>query len=101
MGLALVCSLFTTPGDTVFIEKPTYFLALKIFSDYHLKAVSIPVDEDGMIIEALEEALAQHRPSLLYTIPTFQNPSGYTLSAERRERMVALSRQHQFPDRRR
>ncbi len=96
MGLALVCSLFTKPGDTIFVEEPSYFLALKIFSDYHLKTVSIPVDENGLIIDALEKALTRHRPSLLYTIPTFQNPTGYTLSDERRARLVALSRHHHF-----
>lgn len=96
MGLALACSLFTQPGDTIFVEEPTYFLAFKVFRDYHLKVISLPVDENGMVIEALEEALQQHHPSLIYSVPTFQNPSGYTLSEERRVRLVALSRQHNF-----
>lgn len=96
MGLALACSLFTQPGDTILVEEPTYFLALKVFTDYHLKPVSIPVDEKGMIMEALQQALKQHHPSLLYTIPTFQNPSGITLSEERRKQLVKLSRDDNF-----
>jgi 2-aminoadipate transaminase len=96
MGLDLVCTLFTHPGDTIFVEEPTYFLALKIFADHQLEVIAIPVDQDGLIIEILEDALTRHRPSLLYTVPTFQNPSGCTLSAVRRERLVSLSREHDF-----
>ena len=96
MGLALICSLLTQPGDAILVEEPSYFLALKIFADYHLKPIAIPIDENGLIIEALEEAIIRHRPKMLYTIPTFQNPSGYTLSEERRVKLAALSREHNF-----
>lgn len=95
-GLDLICTFFTKPGDTVFVEEPSYFLALHIFADRHLKVVSIPTDEDGLIIEALEEKLAEHRPAFLYTVPVFHNPSGITLSASRRERLVALSEAYDF-----
>jgi DNA-binding transcriptional MocR family regulator len=67
-----------------------------IFRDYHLNVVGIPMDQNGLIVEALEEKLARHRPVFLYTIPTFHNPSAATLPAERRERLVALSQQHDF-----
>lgn len=96
MGLALVCSLFSKPGDTILVEEPTYFLALKIFNDCRLKPVSIPVDQNGMDLDVLELTLKQHRPSLLYTIPTFQNPSGVTLSEEKRIRLVELSKEYNF-----
>lgn len=95
-ALDLVCTRFTQPGDTIFVEEPTYFLALFIFRDYRLNLVGIPMDENGLIIEALEEKLAQHRPVFLYTIPTFHNPSAVTLSAERRERLLRLSQEHNF-----
>jgi 2-aminoadipate transaminase len=95
-GLDLTCTLFTRPGDTIFVEEPSYFLALRIFADHHLRLVSIPVDENGMIVEALEEALKKEHPALVYTIPTFQNPSGYTLSAARRSYLAQLSREHNF-----
>jgi 2-aminoadipate transaminase len=95
-GIDLACTLFTRPGDIVLVEEPTYLFALKIFADHQLKPVPIPVDEDGLVIDALEEALVRYQPALLYTVPTFQNPSGSTLSALRRERLVALSQEHNF-----
>ncbi len=95
-ALGLICHTFTRPGDTIFVEDRTYFLALGIFADYGLNAVAIPTDENGLIIEALEEKLAVHSPVCLYTIPTFQNPTGVTLSQSRRERLVALSQRHNF-----
>jgi len=94
--LDLICSLLTEPGDTIFIEEPSYFLALRIFADYKLNIVGIPVDQDGLIIEALEEKLAEHRPVFLYTIPVFHNPAGVTLSAVRREQLIKLSEQYDF-----
>jgi 2-aminoadipate transaminase len=95
-GLDFICRLFTRPGDTIFVEKPTYSLALGIFSDHQLRVVGLPMDEDGLIIEALEEALAHQPPIFLYTIPTFHNPTGRTLSAARREKLIQLSQAYKF-----
>jgi DNA-binding transcriptional MocR family regulator len=95
-ALDLICTLYTQPGDTVLVEEPTYFLALRIFADHHLRVVSIATDEQGLQIETLEEALAQVRPALLYIIPTHQNPSGATLPLERRRRLVELAQEHGF-----
>ncbi len=95
-GLDLICTLFTRPGDTIFVEEPSYFLALRIFADHGLDIVSLPMDEKGLIIEALEEKLSQHTPAFLYTVPTFHNPSSVTLSAVRREQLVQLSQKHSF-----
>ncbi len=96
MGLDLLCSLFTRAGDTIFVEEPTYFLALRIFTDHRLNIVSLPMDADGLIPEVLKEALTRHRPVFLYSVPTFHNPSSVTLAAERRQRLVALSREYDF-----
>ncbi len=95
-ALDLICTLFAAPGDIVFVEEPTYFLALRIFSDHRLRVVSIPTDEEGLIVEALEEELAKTRPVFLYTVPTHQNPSGATLAAERRRRLAELSTEQEF-----
>ena len=95
-GLDFICRLFTRPGDTIFIEKPTYSLALGIFTDHRLNVVGLPMDEDGLIIETLEEELAHQTPVFIYTIPTFHNPTGHTLSAARREKLVQLSREYNF-----
>ncbi|MBX2998107.1 MAG: PLP-dependent aminotransferase family protein [Caldilineaceae bacterium] len=96
-ALDLICTQFAQPGDTVFVEEPSYFLALRILrEDHQLNVISLPVDENGLIIDAVKDALARHRPAFLYTIPAFQNPTGYTLSAERRQRLIALSQEHDF-----
>ncbi len=95
-ALDLFCTVFAHSGDTIFVEEPSYFLALRIFADHGLHVVSIPTDGSGLIIEALEDALRTHRPKFLYIIPVFQNPSGHTLTQERRERLLSLSRVHGF-----
>lgn len=95
-ALELICTCFTRPGDTVFVEEPTYFLALRLFADRGLNLVGVPIDDHGLIIEALEAKLAESHPSLLYTIPVFHNPTGVTLPESRREKLVALGRTHGF-----
>jgi len=95
-GLDLLCSLFTQAGDTIFVEEPSYFLALKIFADHHLNVISIETDENGLIPASLEEKLAGSRPRFLYLIPTFQNPTGHTLLQERRKQIVQLAQEHDF-----
>lgn len=95
-ALDFICERFTQPGDTVFVEQPAYFLAFQIFRDHGLNIVAIDMDQHGLSIEALQEALQKSKPALLYTIPSFSNPGGQSLSTERRERLVDLSRQHDF-----
>ncbi len=95
-ALDLLCTCFTQAGDTIFVEEPTYFLALKIFADHHLDVVSIPIDEHGLIIDALEEKLARYQPKFLYTVPIHQNPSGAILSEARRARLKEIAQQHDF-----
>ncbi len=92
-ALDVLCTLLTRPGDTVFVEEPSYFLALHIFADHGLRVLSLPTDESGLIIDSLEEALDVSNPKFLYIIPVFQNPSGHTLSEERRRRLLELSRE--------
>jgi DNA-binding transcriptional MocR family regulator len=71
-------------------------LALGIFADHGLNVVGLPMDENGLIIEAIEEELAHQTPVILYTIPTFQNPAGCSLSSARRKKLVQLSQEHNF-----
>jgi 2-aminoadipate transaminase len=95
-GLELLCSLFTQRGDTIFVEEPSYFLALRIFADHGLRVISIQTDENGLVPEELIRALKEHHPKFLYIIPTFQNPSGHTLPEERRAQLVSLAQEHGF-----
>lgn len=90
-ALHLICSLFTRHGDVIFAEEPTYFLALRIFRDHGLEVVPVPIDESGICLDRLEVLLKKHSPKFLYTIPAFQNPSGRTLSRERRVKLVELT----------
>ena len=95
-ALDLLCSLYTQPGDVIFVEEPTYFLALRIFEDHGLDAVPIPTDADGINVDILEQRLSNFDPKFVYTIPVFQNPNGTTLSPGRREKLVQLAQQGNF-----
>lgn len=95
-ALDLTCLLFTQPGDVVFVEEPSYFFALRIFADHGLRVVPLRTDEAGLDIADLKRALGESQPKFLYTIPAFQNPSGHTLSQERRQQLLALAEQHDF-----
>jgi DNA-binding transcriptional MocR family regulator len=95
-GLDLLCALFTKPGDTIFVEEPTYFLAPRIFADHGLRVVSIRTDESGLVLDDLIHALKESRPKFIYIIPAFQNPTGHTLPPERREQLVSLAQEYDF-----
>ncbi len=95
-ALDMICAHFTRPGDTIFVEEPTYFLALRIFEDHDLQIVPVQTDADELVIDSLEERLHEFQPKFLYTVPTFQNPGGYTLTQDSRERLVQLSQEHDF-----
>lgn len=95
-ALSLLCTLFTKSGDTIYVEEPSYFLALRIFVDHGLTVVPIRTDASGLVIDDLLDALKKSKPKFLYIIPTFQNPSGQTLSLERREALVNLAKKHDF-----
>ena len=93
-AIDMICTLFSKAGDTIFVEEPTYFLARKIFADHHLKPVALPMDADGLIIEAVEEELTRSQPAFLYTIPTYHNPTSACLSVARRKQLAELCRSY-------
>jgi GntR family transcriptional regulator len=93
-ALSLVGRLFIDPGDTVILENLTYPGALSVFRSLQADCVGVPVDGEGISVEVLAGVLARRRAKLLYTIPTFQNPTGTVLSPERRRRLVELCRGH-------
>jgi 2-aminoadipate transaminase len=93
-AIDLVAGTLARPGDVVLVEEATYFLALDIFRDHHLRVEPVAIDDAGLVPHALAEALARHRPALVYTVPTFHNPTGATLPATRREQLVALAAEH-------
>src|SRR5437763_14374605 len=92
-GIAFLADRFA--GARVLVESPTYDRPLKLLAARGLDVTAIAMDEEGLELDALAEALAAGpRPAFLYTIPTFQNPSGRTLSTERRHALVELARRH-------
>jgi DNA-binding transcriptional MocR family regulator len=94
-GLDLACRVFLEPGDVVLLENPTFLGATEIFRACEARLVPIETDGDGMRMDALEAALvAEPRAKMIYTIPTFQNPTGSTMPLERRQRLVDLARQY-------
>jgi 2-aminoadipate transaminase len=94
-GFVFLAEQLVRPGARVLVEAPTYDRPLKILARLGADVVGLPMDDDGLQPEALERALAEGpRPAFLYTIATFQNPSGRTLSEERRRRVVELAREH-------
>jgi len=95
-GLDLTARLLLNPGDRVVVEAPTFLGALQAFNAYQACYDVIPVDEEGLKIEFLEEAL-RSSPRFIYTIPTFQNPAGVTLSHKRRCTLVEMAAQASVP----
>ena len=92
-GLDLISRALFDPGDVVVVEGPTYFGALQAFDAYEVSYRVAPMDEHGMIPESLEPLLFDEpRPKAIYTVPTFQNPTGVTLPAERRTRILDMAR---------
>ena len=96
-ALELVGKTFLDRGDLVVVEAPTYLGAIMAFRSFEAEVVTVPMDEHGLDVEELEKRLADGlRPKLVYTIPDHQNPSGVSLSAERRASLVELARRHGF-----
>lgn len=100
-AIDLVCKTLVDPGDVVVAEAPTYPGAVPTFSSYQADVVQIGLDADGLRVDELEETLerldrAGRRPKFLYTVPTFQNPAGVTMSLSRRRRLVEVAREREL-----
>lgn len=97
-GLEFTGKLFINEGDVVICESPSYVGALNAFKAYLPKFVEISMDDDGMIMEDLEKALEENpNAKYIYSIPDFQNPTGKTMSIERRKKLVELATKYNVP----
>ncbi len=96
-GLDLIARAFLRAGDEVVVEAPSYLGALQIFSAAGARLLGVPLDEEGMRLDVLENVLIRYRPKLIYTLPTFQNPSGCTMAPRRRLQLLELARRHRVP----
>lgn len=96
-GLDLAARVFLDPGDTVVVEAPSYIGALEVFRTARVRLLEVPTDADGMRTDVLADLLERHRPKLIYSLPTFQNPSGSVMSLERRRHLLDLAVRHRVP----
>jgi len=96
-ALYLTARALVEPGDLVAIESPTYLGAAQVFRACGARLLSIPVDRDGMNVDLLSELITRRRPKLIYTLPTFQNPTGSVLARDRRHRLLDLASRYQVP----
>lgn len=96
-ALDLILRGLTRPGDTVLVEAPTYDKLLRLLDLHHLRALAIPEGPSGPDWEALEQLIAKEKPALLYTMPSFQNPTGRCLSQAQREGLLALCGRLELP----
>lgn len=96
-AIDLLIGVLTEPGDTILVERPTYLASLQVFALHGLKVIAAESDEHGIIPEDAERLIREHRPKLLYAVPTFGNPTGRVWSVERRRKLLSLCKQNQMP----
>lgn len=86
----LLCQVYINPGDVILVESPTFVHCVEIFEMFQAKCIAVECDEFGMVPEDVEKKIKEYHPKFVYVIPTFQNPTGKTLPADRRERLAQL-----------
>jgi 2-aminoadipate transaminase len=101
-GLDIIAKIFLDPNDSIIVELPSYMGGLQAFSAYRAKMLGVPQDNDGMRMDLLEKALAKlarkgRKPKFIYVVPDFQNPSGVTMTLERRKYLLELARKYEVP----
>ena len=101
-GLDIVSRILLDPGDVVIVELPTYIGGLQAFNSYRANMIGVPQDDEGMRMDLLEKVLAKlakrdKKPKLIYVVPDFQNPSGVTMSLQRRKKLLQIAYQYGVP----
>lgn len=89
-GLNLLGQVYLEPGDVVLVESPTFVHAVQVFKMFEARCIACETDDDGLVLDDVEAKISQYAPKMVYVIPTFQNPSGRTLSLERRRALAGL-----------
>lgn len=95
-GLSLVTQTLCRPGDTVIVEQPTYLGVLHTLKAHGVQVMGVPLNEDGPELDLLERLVIQQRPRFFYTIPSFQNPTGYCMPLARRQELLTLAERYGF-----
>lgn len=95
-GLGLISTTLLDPGDTILVEEPCYLAALQTFALAGARVIGVPYDGDGLDLEELERLAVEHSPRFLYTVPTFQNPTGRTHGLDARRHIAAIAQRRGF-----
>lgn len=90
----LVCQIFINPGDVILVEDPTFVHCVEIFEMFQAKCIPVAMDEHGLVMEEVEQKIKEYHPKMIYVIPTFQNPTGRTLTLDRRKKLAELGSQY-------
>jgi 2-aminoadipate transaminase len=96
-GIAIVAQSLAEPGDEIIVESPSYPGALQVFQINGLRAIPVPVDDDGMRVDHVEAILRTRRPRFIYTMPSLHNPTNATMNVDRRERLATIARRAGVP----
>jgi len=96
-GLDLVSRILLEPGDSIILEEPSFLGAIDVFRTYGVRLVAIPTDGEGMVIDYLEKAIKRTKPKFIYTIPTYHNPTGLSLSSTRRKELLKIANRNHVP----
>lgn len=90
----LVCAMLLNPGDVILVESPSFFHCIMTFEMFEAKCIACETDENGLVMEDVERKIKEYNPKMIYTVPTFQNPTGVTMCEERRKRLAELASQY-------
>ncbi len=96
-GLELLARVFIAPGDYILTELPTYVGAIQAFDYYQARYVTADMDSDGMIVDKVEEKLIKYKPKFIYSVSSFQNPTGITMTEARRRQLIELAARYNVP----
>lgn len=96
-GIELVARAFINPGDYIITENPTYVGALQAFNIFRPRYAAIGMDNDGMLVDQVEDLIKKYKPKFIYTVSTFQNPTGITMSLERRKALIEVALKYNIP----
>jgi len=96
-GIELLARVFIEPGDYILCENPTYVGALQAFNYYRARYATVEMDGDGMLVDQAEEKIKKYGPKMIYTVSNFQNPTGITMSLQRRKRLLELGVRYGIP----
>lgn len=90
----LLLKALINPGDAILCESPTFLGAIQAMREYNARLIAMPTDEGGVIVSEAEKLIEKYHPKMMYVIPSFQNPTGITLAAERRPQLARLAEQY-------